>query len=250
MRLNRFHLPDAVPGALMPLPDDEAGHATRVLRLRSGAAVRVFDGCGHEYAAAVRTVGRSGVTVEVEQEVLPPSAEAGVALTLVVAVLKGDHMDAVVRDATMLGVVAVQPVLTERTEVPASVAGAGNRRERWQRVAVSSTKQCGRAVVPAVLAPVDLQALVKAWEAGGAPGARLACVEPSAPVEAVTARDVAMPAGGAATLVVGPEGGWAEDELRLMGPQCRFIRLGARTLRADAAPLVALIALMTVWGEV
>ncbi|MEQ1896199.1 MAG: RsmE family RNA methyltransferase [Vicinamibacterales bacterium] len=249
MRLNRFYLPGAVSGATMPLPDDESGHATRVLRVNEGTSIRVFDGHGHEFAAVVRSVGRSGVEVDVGEGVPAPAAEARVSLTLVMAVLKGDHMDAVVRDAAMLGVTAVQPVVTERTEVQMAALSGGRRRARLQRVAVSSVKQCGRAVVPEVFDPVNLPVLVRQWATEPA-AERFALVEPSAGVETESVRNVAAPASGAATVVVGPEGGWSGPELHALAPLCRFVTLGARTLRADAAPLVALTALMTVWGEI
>ena len=248
MRLSRFFLPGAVSGATMPLPDDESGHATRVLRVNAGTSVRVFDGHGHEFAAVVRAAGRSGVEVEVGEGVPALAPEPKVSVTLVMAILKGDHMDAVVRDATMLGVRAVQPVVTDRTEVTMAALSGGRRRARLERVAVSSVKQCGRAVVPEVFEPVPLQELLSRW--GAEPGAeRLACVEPSAGVEAGSVRDVTTPESRAATLVIGPEGGWSGPELQALAARCRLVRLGARTLRADVAPLVALSALMTVWGD-
>lgn len=249
MRLHRFYLPGAVSGATLPLPDDEAGHATRVLRVHEGTSIRVFDGHGHEFAALVRAVGRSGVEVDVGEGVAAPAAESTLSVTLVMAVLKGDHMDAVVRDATMLGVTAVQPVVTERTEWPMAALSGGRRRARLERVAVASVKQCGRAVVPEVFEPIDLPGLLRQW-ATEPEAERVVCVEPSAGVEALPVRDVAVPVSRAATLVIGPEGGWSESELHAMAPWCRFVRLGARTLRADATPLVALTALMTVWGEI
>ena len=248
MRLNRFYLPGAVSGATLPLPGDESGHATRVLRVNEGTSIRVFDGHGHEFAAVVRAVGRSGVEVEVGEGVPAPAAEPRVSVTLVMAVLKGDHMDAVVRDATMLGVTAVQPVVTERTEVQMAALSGGRRRARLQRVAVSSVKQCGRAVVPEVFEPVDLPVLLRQWATEPA-AERFVFVEPSAGVEAESVRDVAAPPSRAATLVIGPEGGWSGPELQALASRCRLVRLGARTLRADAAPLVALTALMTVWGD-
>ncbi len=249
MRLNRFFLPGAMTGATMALPDDESGHATRVLRVNAGTNIRVFDGHGHEFAAVVRTAGRSGVEVEVGEGVPAPAAEPRVSVTLVMAMLKGDHMDAVVRDATMLGVRAVQPVVTERTEAPADALGGGKRRARLERVAVSSAKQCGRAVVPEVFEPRPLLELLSQW--GTEQGAdRLACVEPSATADAVAVRDVTTPVPRTVSLVIGPEGGWSGPELLALAAHCRFVRLGARTLRADAAPLVALAALLTVWGDI
>ena len=88
-------------------------------------------------------------------------------LTLAQAVLKGDKMDDVVRDAVMMGVAAIQPIVTARSEVTRAALERGHRRERWQRVAVSSAKQCGRAVVPAVLEPVAFSTTVYDHPAAG-----------------------------------------------------------------------------------
>ncbi len=120
----RFHAPDAkTPGEVVPLPDDEAEHLTRVLRLKPGDAVRVFNGRGGEFDAVVEQAGKNGVLVRVGNA-QRPAPEARVAITLAQAVLKGDKMDDVVRDAVMLGVAAIQPIVTEHAEVTARVSGA------------------------------------------------------------------------------------------------------------------------------
>src|SRR6188472_2052782 len=155
----RFHAPDArEPGQVITLADDEAAHLTRVLRLQVGAPVRVFDGAGLEFDAVVETTSKRGADIRL----LTPHqavAEPRIRVTLAQAVLKGDKMDDVVRDAVMMGVAAILPLITARTEVSPAVLERGRRRERWQRIAVMSAKQCGRAVVPAVLEPVAFSRL-------------------------------------------------------------------------------------------
>ena len=244
----RFHAPDArATGDLVALPDDEAQHIVRVLRLAAGAAVRVFDGHGHEFDAVIEVAGKPGVTVRVGA---PRAAapEARLALTLAPAVLKGDKMDDVVRDAVMMGVAAIQPIVTERTEVSLAVLERGGRQARWQRIAVSSAKQCGRAVVPVVAAPIAFEALLEAVKALTMPGPALLLAEPAAAREAVSLTELASVAPREATLVVGPEGGWTPAEID-RADVCRLVTLGGRTLRADAAPMVAIAALFAVWKE-
>jgi 16S rRNA (uracil1498-N3)-methyltransferase len=250
MRLNRFHLPGAVARAVLPLPEDEAAHAVRVLRVAAGDAVRVFDGDGHEFPAVVRAVAKGRVDVELGEAVPPAAPEMTLAVTLAMAVLKGDHMDAVVRDATMLGVHAIVPLVTARTETSRATLERGGRAERWRRVAVSSAKQCGRAVVPRIHEPVYVDGLLAAWAGEPTGRLRLVCVEPGAGHADAGAAEIARPAAGGMTLVVGPEGGWEPAELARLLACARGLRLGARTLRADAAPVVALSALLAVWGEV
>lgn len=249
----RFHVPAAHDtGAELALPDDEGQHAARVLRVREGQAVHVFDGAGREFEAVVSAVRGGGVQVRLLGEVAPPSPETTVRLTLAQAVLKGDGMDGVVRDAVMLGVATIVPVVTVRAEVSLAVLRKSRRRERWARIAVASAKQCGRAVVPEVAEPVTLEALLVEVGRGAERGAGrpLMLVEPSAVAAGVVG--VAGLGGApppAATLMVGPEGGWAPAELEAAAGICRMVRLGGRTLRADATAVVALSALLTTWGE-
>ena len=129
------------------LPKDEAEHLTRVLRLGSGDTVAIFDGRGHEFLAKVLAAEARDVRVQLLSRV-EPATEATVPLTLVQAVLKGDKMDDVVRDAVMLGVFAIQPLITTRTEVTVAALVRGGRVDRWRRVAIASVKQSRRAVVP------------------------------------------------------------------------------------------------------
>src|SRR5688500_11289184 len=93
----RFHAPDAVFGKVVALPEEEAQHLTRVLRLKEGATIRVFDGRGHEFDAVVERAGKSEVTVAVGAAREPGAKEPRVAVTLAPAILKGDKMDEVVR---------------------------------------------------------------------------------------------------------------------------------------------------------
>ena len=158
----RLYVPTLFPEArVLSLPADEAEHLVRVLRVKPGAAVRLFDGRGFECEARVSAVVRHEVTVEIGRSVTP-AAECRVRVTLAQAVLKGDKIDDVIRDAVMMGVAAVQPLLTARTDVPPAAFARGGRLERWRRIAIASAKQCGRAVVPEISPPASLPACLDA----------------------------------------------------------------------------------------
>lgn len=214
------------------LPEDEANHLTRVMRLGAGDDIAVFDGRGREYRARVVSAARGRVQVEVV-EPIAPAPEMRVPLTLVQAVLKGDRMDAVVRDATMMGVSAIEPVITART-----IARAPRDCQRWGRVAVASAKQCRRAVVPTIAEPRAFED----WLAASAHGSRLLLVEPAGtelPVSSLRILEDHAPASLA--LIVGPEGGWTGDEQRRAEQAgCIPVTLGPLTLRADAVSIAAL----------
>jgi 16S rRNA (uracil1498-N3)-methyltransferase len=245
----RFFAPDAgAAGDRVTLPGDEGEHLTRVLRLGAGAPVRVFNGRGDEFEAVVETADRASVGVLVGKA-CRAAPEPGLSIALAQAVLKGDKMDDVVRDAVMIGVTAIHPILTSRTEVPSTAFENGRRRDRWARVAVSSAKQCGRAVVPPVSEPVPLEAfgrkVLESWMAGPA----LMLVEPGASRKAVPLGELDVEPPKTATVIVGPEGGWTPEEILLGSNVCRLVTLGERTLRADSMALVALAAAFTKWGE-
>jgi len=247
----RFFAPAAgVPGDRILLPVDEAEHLTRVLRLSSGDRVRVFNGRGAEFEAVVDTADREGVRLTIGAP-CAPAPEPRVAIALAQAVLKGDKMDDVVRDAVMMGVAAIHPIVTVRSEISLASLTRGRRRERWQRIAVSSAKQCGRAVVPSIAEPHQFNARIgSSAPARGedSPSSVFILVEPNA-LAGVALADLEPTIPGHATLVVGPEGGWTAEELQIAASLGTLVTLGQRTLRADAMALVALSAMFARWGE-
>jgi 16S rRNA (uracil1498-N3)-methyltransferase len=243
----RFYAPDAHQiGGEIDLPDDEAQHLARVLRLKAGDSLAVFNGRGDEFTGVVTTVTKSRATVRLDARATA-RAELPVALTLAQAVLKGDKMDDVIRDAVMLGFVAVQPLVTARSEVPLAALTRGDRHERWHRIAVSSAKQCGRAVVPAVAPPIAFDGPASLAHL---PSPQFLLVEPGASPHVTTIAGVETDAPAAATLVVGPEGGWTAEEIQRCAGHAHPIGIGALTLRADAAALVAAASLLTRWAVI
>lgn len=245
----RFYVPEAkAVGDLVALPSDESQHLTRVLRLKAGDAVRVFNGRGGEFDAAVETAAKGGVRVRVGTR-REPAPEPRVAVTLAQAVLKGDKMDDVVRDAVMMGVTTIQPIVTARTEVSLATLERGRRRGRWERIAISAAKQCGRAVVPAILNPRSLEPAGQALPAMRLPAPVLMLVEPGAMSDGAALGDLDLPTPETASVIVGPEGGWTREELAAAVTSCRLMTLGGRTLRADAMAVVALAALFARWRE-
>lgn len=223
------------------LSADESHHLARVLRASVGDEVLAFDGRGHEWQARITAIGRDQVTVSLLGR-REPVAEPPVAVTLAIGLLKGDQMSGVVRDATMLGASAIVTFVSKHVAVPER-AWRERSTGRWERIAVESAKQCGRAVVPAIHAVTTLDAVLAAE-----PGRRYCCVEPSA--------RAAWPEAGhpdlrpeTATVCVGPEGGWSNDDLECFRRHGTIsIDLGPRTLRAETAPTVALSALWSRWG--
>lgn len=225
----------------MELTGDEAHRLRHVLRLGPGDGVALFDGRGHEWMGRVKTVAKHSVSIE-DLAPCTPVAEARVPVSLACAVLKGDQMDSVVRDATMLGVARIAPMRTAHVTVPPRAWQSGAAQDRWQRVAVASATQCRRAVVPDVSAVRDFSECLRDDAA-----LRLICVEPAfgTPTRPWTPGE----APSSVQLLIGPEGGWSDAELGEAFSAGAFaMTLGPRTLRAETAPIVALSQLAALWG--
>jgi len=229
-------------GSLARLGVDEVRHLAQVLRLVAGDEIAVFDGAGREFRGRVDRIARDGADIRILEEV-QASPEPAVRVTLAQAVLKGEKMDDVVRDATMMGVATIDPLVTEHT---AAHMKAGRAPERWQRIAVASAKQCRRAVVPAI----GMGCTFADWLARDQCALRLMLVEPSATIEGHAPSTLSGDRPPSASLLVGPEGGWSAAELaQAAAAGCVPITLGRRTLRADAIPIVAIGVLQFVWGD-
>lgn len=243
----RVYLPTLLPGTTrIDVEGDDAHHLVRVLRVRVGAAVDAFDGRGRAWRTRVDAVGRGVVTLAVEADA-PPMPEPPVRLTLAVGLLKGDQMDAVVRDATVMGASAIVPLHTDHVVVPARAWREDRGQMRWHRVAVAAARQCGRDVVPAILPVTTCADLLGSPAEAGV--MTLACVEPAAATSAPVETWRGRPRPAAARVLIGPEGGWSPGEVeQLHAAGAHAVSLGPRTLRAEAAPTVALTLLWSVWG--
>ena len=252
MSVHRFYAPNLThAGDKVRLPDGEAHHLCRVLRLSAGTPVRVFDGRGREHDATVVRNNSHEASVEIGQQV-ETNTEPLVQVTIGVTMLKGRKLDIVVRDAAMLGVAAITPLRTSRTSCSSSTRDDTHIVDRWRSIAVASCKQCGRALVPTIGAPVDFATFVDHVAALG--GQRMLFIEPAAVVptpDLIPLRSFqTTPRPPNASILIGPEGGWTSEEV-IYARDAGFtlVTLGSRTLRADAAPIVALSILRFMWSD-
>jgi 16S rRNA (uracil1498-N3)-methyltransferase len=262
MTRRRFYAPPesfagdslAGAGASLFLSEEETRHLRDVLRLRAGDEAYVFDGAGAEFRCVVADAGGRGregrARLEVRGRVAAPRPESPLALTLCAALLKGEKFDLVVQKATELGVARVVPVETKRAEVRSrSDAREATRRvERWRRLALEAAKQSGRARLPEIYEPRSLASLLADAHAEEEGHARLLFAERDG-------RSLAEACGARSTLasvtaLVGPEGGWEDDEIEAARRQgWSIVTLGGRTLRAETACIAVLILLQHLFGD-
>ena len=242
--MHRFYAPNFSASTEIQLPEDEAQHLARVLRLRAGDAIAIFDGQGREALARIASVTSRRVSVHVV-ELRTPAPEPRVSVTLAQALLKSDKMDRVIRDAVMLGVTAVQPIVSRRTDVPMKAVKRGGRQDRWDRTVISSAKQCGRAVVPPVHEAQELGQFLRASDQE-----RLMFVEPGASDKVADVASLEGQRPSKAIVLIGPEGGWDLQEIQdaaVAGAQ--LLSFGGRVLRADAAGAAIISVLRYIWRD-
>src|SRR5713226_2277525 len=251
MTRRRFYAP---PVAFAPneqtvsLSADEARHARDVLRLHRGDEVYVFDGAGKEFRCAVRELDRDGAALDVLEEVEPARPESPLNLTLGIALLKGEKFDLVVQKATELGASRIVRVATSRADVRIRDGDDAKRKvTRWQRIALEAAKQCGRARLMEIDEPVEFKALIDRPAEEGE--LRLMFAERNGKSLAEVTRNLQSDSVKVFALI-GPEGGWADDEIELAREGgWQIVRLGGRTLRAETAAIVAVTLLQHRFGD-
>lgn len=242
MRLIRVHVAGTLPEqGLAVLAGSAAQHVRRVLRLRAGDPLTLFNGDGWDYRGRIAALRGAQVDVELLGRV-QARAESPLAVTLVQGIARGERMDLVVQKATELGVARILPVIAERSVVRLDEDRAGRRLAHWHAVATAACEQCGRARLPEIGAPRALAG----WLEEPADGSLRVMLSPDA------ARPLAQtvrPERGV-TLLVGPEGGLADAE-REAALRAGFVAhsLGPRVLRTETAAIVALAVLQATAGD-
>jgi 16S rRNA (uracil1498-N3)-methyltransferase len=225
------------PESTLELPEDAAHHAVRVLRLRDGDAVVLFDGGGGEIEARLSLPGRDRVVAQAGER-RDIERESPLAVTLVQGISTGDRMDFTIQKAVELGVAAIQPVFSAKSVVRLSGEREAKKLAHWVRVAIAACEQCGRNRIPEIREPVDLSRY-RAPEAGSK-----ALLSPAGTC------GLAEVAKSPIVLAAGPEAGFsAAEEKHLLREGFVAVRLGPRTLRTETAALAALAALNALAGD-
>lgn len=243
MSAPRFYCPVTLPNSgLFELPPDAAHHALRVLRLRVGDAVQIFDGKGNACDANINSISGKHVDLDIGKA-RPAQAKAQLQIVLAQAMTSSEKMDWIVQKATELGAAEVQPVQTQRSIARLSQERAEKRTEHWRGVVIAACEQSGRNDLMQVHAPLELSH----WLAGArtSVGRKFILL----PDGALALHAQEKPEGPV-TLLIGPEGGFSPDET-IMAKQAGFIAvlLGPRVLRTETAALAGISALQTLWGE-
>ena len=242
----RFFLPrEKIQDRRGTIVGEELAHLRKVLRLGPGDRLTVFDDTGWEHEAVIRSCNAERGEIDILRS-YQPERESALQITLALGLTKGEKTDFVVEKATELGVQALVPFLSTYTVPKLNDRKVATRTDRWQRIALSAAKQCGRTRIPKIITPCDFRELVRQpwtdalkllfWEREG---------QQTLKQVYETQRDVR-----AILLVIGPEGGFSfeeADEAQRHGYQS--VHLGRRILRSETAALAALSVVQFLWGD-
>jgi 16S rRNA (uracil1498-N3)-methyltransferase len=240
MRIPRIYSTAPLAGGQTQALDEDAGnHVARVLRLREGDALRLFNGDGWDYPASIQSVTKKLVQVTVAAP-QPAAAESPLRIHLGQVMSRGDRMDYAVQKATELGVSQITPLHSARCEVKLSGERQEKREQHWQQVVISACEQSGRATVPQIEAILPLAD----WLGSVTADLKLVLHHHSA-----MALETQSPPASVAVLV-GPEGGLTEQEVT-QAKAAGFVPVafGNRVFRTESAAVVALSVLQWLWGD-
>jgi 16S rRNA (uracil1498-N3)-methyltransferase len=241
----RFYVPQPrIEKGMLRIEGDEVRHIRRVLRLRTGDEIIVFDGSAKEYEGMIVEDGPSSVVIRV-QNIFSSKKESPLEITLVQSVLKGEKMDYLIQKATELGVKEIIPFFSSRSIPLLEKSKSLRRHRRWERIAIEASKQSGRGVIPKIEPLQDYSEMLQnippdflrliLWEKEGA---RLK------EVLAGLKEKIKI------FFIVGPEGGLSQEEVDLAKEKGFIpITLGKRILRSETASLSLLSILQYEWGD-
>jgi 16S rRNA (uracil1498-N3)-methyltransferase len=243
--ISRFFCPFPLhAGATVQLPDEAAHHALKVLRVSAGDTAILFDGQGGQWRARLDPAGKQ---LRAKLETFEPeNYESPIRITLAQCLPTGDKMDYVVQKAVELGVARIVPVVAKRSVVRLSGERMQRRVEHWQAIAIAACGQCGRNLVPHVESLVDLPAYLASAQAQSGP--RWIC-QPTSDQAPASLRAQERPASDV-TILVGPEGGFDESEMRAAhAAGFAPLQLGSRVLRTETAGPAAIAGMLALWGD-
>lgn len=240
MRIQRVYTDQPLEaGADITLEEDSSHHLYHVLRLKAGDGINIFND-GVEYTAILGQIGKQGTTATLGK-LVQEEPEAKLAIHLLIGISRGERMDFALQKATELGATRITPVFTKRCVVKLNEKKQASRMAHWHKIILNACEQSGRCRLPQLDTPLEIGAAVSQHQSGTC----LLLDHRSSK----TLQELKRPKRGV-TILVGPEGGLNSDERKLAKAQgYTGVRLGPRVMRTETAPLAAIAAIQTLWGD-
>ncbi|MEE9451347.1 MAG: 16S rRNA (uracil(1498)-N(3))-methyltransferase [Gammaproteobacteria bacterium] len=225
---------------ILELDNQASHHLLRVLRLKVGNPITLFNGEGGEYGGQLCVIKRNRVSVKVG-DFRPHECESPCAIHLAQAISKSASMDLIVQKAVELGVHTITPILSQHCTIKTTPAHLQKRRQHWQAIIINASEQCGRNTLTQINPPIDLSP----WLQQKTTETKL-LLDPNSKQCFTTP----LPKATQINLLIGPEGGFSESENQLAQKQGYLaVNLGPRILRCETAVLAAISLAQSCWGD-
>ena len=239
-RIQRFHV-DQIDKSKshLEIAGEQSHYVTRVLRLQTGDRMILFDGSGSEWKAKIIDTKRNRLLLELEERATP-DRESPINLTLIQSISRSQRMDLVMQKSTELGVTRIVPVFSTNTIVKMKEDKIEKKINHWRNILISASEQSGRTKIPDLISPIQLEIeCLKRYKSD------LSIFYDTTGKESYDAnkpKDI--------TAVIGPEGGFTEDEKQMaIDAGYMVMQSGPRLLRTETAPIMALSILQYLYGD-
>jgi len=247
MSLSRIYCPGSlILDSEMTLPKEASHHLGKVLRIKTGEKIIVFNGIGDELMAEVVSLSRQGIIIDLQEQIKRPSPESSLKVHLGQAISRNDRMDYAIQKAVELGVFEITPLITEYCQIKFDPKRMDNRLQHWQKIIIAACEQCGRIKIPVLNPAKPLQTWLNEKNDMG-----IVCsISPTTHLFEkfdFNVQDTSI----TVNLLVGPEGGLTKDELFQAQETHKYLTLslGPRILRTETATVAALTLLQHHWGD-
>ena len=241
MRISRLYIEQALmPEDTVSLPRDKAHYITNVLRMKAGDSIILFNDSGNTFDATILELTRKSARIKITSS-SEDNRESPLKVILALAISRGQHMDYALQKAVELGVHKIVPLQTEFSNVKLQDDRIQNKLSHWQNIIISATEQCGRNRLAKLSKPVAFNE----WLTAETPAT---CVIMQ-PGSTLSMKDV-EPINNELALLIGPEGGFSENELDLAAHKgCISVNFGPRILRAETAVVSGVSVAQQLWGD-
>ena len=239
-RIQRFHVETIEKNQThFEITGEQCHYVTRVLRLKAGDQMILFDGSGSEWVAKIIEAKKNRLLVELEKKTTP-TRESPIKTTLIQSISRGQRMDAVMQKSTELGVTRIVPVFSKNTVVRMNEDKIKKRIIHWKKILISASEQSGRTSIPNLMDPIEFDAeCLKKYKS-----------DLSIFFDTTGHDSLVGKRKQAITVVIGPEGGFTKDEKQsAIDSGYSIVQSGPRLLRTETAPIMALSILQYLYGD-
>lgn len=239
--IRRIYTPESLAlNSVLNLDRAATNHIVKVLRMRQGETIELFNGDGFSYFAILSQIERNQASVSISERKLR-NTESPLNIHLYQGVSRGDKMDLTLQKSVELGVKVITPIITERCGVKLDQKRWQKKHEHWQKIIISACEQCGRNQIPILNSVENVIDLYQQLDTNSL------FLEPSA---GKTLSEAAIDDKNEIKLWVGPEGGFSKDELvQIQASKAQAFTIGPRILRTETAALAAVSAINILWGD-